>query len=318
MKPDKTELLKQEYLNLNKSIDSFGFELSRQIQNIFEENNINLGFPIQTRTKSWDSIENKIKTLKINSILDMQDLCGLRFVLLFKRDIEKVKSIISNNFKVIKAYDTQERLDSDQFGYSSFHIVIKMPENWFDLPTLKGFKELKAEIQIRTLAQHTWAAASHVLQYKSEENVPKSILRAIYRVSAILEIVDVEFERFLEEREQYIHQLNNFSSEELSKTILNVNILEKILDEYFPPENKTLDEDYSELLDELKLYNITSAEEVINLIKKHLPLIIEKDSITALKYHKDHYFSHSGLLRCCYELENPAKWKILTERWKEL
>lgn len=317
MEAEQIDLLKQEHNSLNNSINSFGIELTRQIQQIFDENNVILGFPIQQRTKDWSSIENKLKTLKVESILDIQDLCGLRFVLLFKRDIEKVKSLLSGNFKILKEYDTHERLNSDQFGYASFHMIIKMPDKWFDIPTLKGFKNLKAEIQIRTLSQHTWAAASHALQYKSEDNVPKSILRAIYRVSAILEIVDIEFERFLEEREIYIKELHALSSEQMNKIKLNVDSLEKVLDENLPLQNKTTEEPYSDLLQELKFYNIDHPKQLVALIKKHRDYMLAYDKQTAIKYgnsKEGSYFSHAGLLRLCLQTENKEIW----EKFKEL
>lgn len=314
MKPEK---FKQEYQTTQRLFDSFGLELSKQIQHILEENRVSLGFPIQSRTKTWDSLEKKLKSLTVKSILDVQDLCGLRFVLLFKRDISIVKEIISSHFKVIKEYDTHDKLDSDQFGYSSLHMIVEMNENWFSIPTLKGFKGLKAEIQIRTLAQHTWASASHILQYKTEENVPKSILRSIYRVSAILETVDIEFERFLDERDKYITTLNSLSLEEIAESQLNVNTLERILDANFPKQNKNNEESYSELIDELQIYKIKNPNEVINLIDKHKEHALALDKKYSLDYTKDqdYYFSHTGLLRSCMEHEDSEKYKELIKMW---
>jgi len=318
MKREKVEILNQEYARLNKSLDSFGQELSEQIQQIFDENKIVVGFPIQHRTKTWTSVEKKLKNLTVKSILDIQDLCGLRFVLLFKRDISKVKEIISQNFKVLKQYDTHDRLGSDQFGYSSFHMIIQMPESWFTIPTLKNFKELKAEIQIRTMAQHTWAAASHILQYKTDDNVPKAILRSVYRVSAILETVDIEFERFLEEREEYLAKLNSLSADEISEYTLNVNSLEKILDENLPLKNKDAEEEYSDLLDDLKIFDITKSNELVEIINKHKSAILDHDIKLGMNEEgKEHYFNHSGLLRYCLKLENPTKWEILLQKWKD-
>lgn len=318
MNPKKIEFLNQEFLGLNKVLESFGHELSKQIQQILEENKINLGFPIQYRIKSWDSIERKLNNLSIKSILEIQDLCGLRFVLLFKRDISKIVAIIASNFKILRQYDTHQRLESDQFGYSSLHMIIEMPEKWFSIPTLKSFKGLKAEVQIRTLAQHTWASASHILQYKTEENVPKSILRAIYRVSAILETVDIEFERFLEEREGYIIKLNSLSVEEIAESKLNVNSLEKILDDILPLQNKSSDEEYSRLLEELKIYNINNSNELIELIEKHKEKVLEKDkNYSKVEKGQDYFFNHSGLLRLCLELESPQKWQVLLKKWDE-
>ena len=316
MKAEKIGELNQEYQTLNASFDSFGKDLTTQIQHLLDESKISLGFPIQHRTKSWESLEKKLKTLTVKSLIDIQDLCGLRFVLLFMRDLSKVKSIISSNFKVIKEYDTHDRLDSDQFGYSSIHMIIEMPDSWLKIPTLKRYKGLKAEIQIRTLSQHTWAAASHILQYKTEDNVPKSMLRAIYRISAILETVDIEFERFLDERDQYIVKLNSLSPDQITESVLNVNILERILDDNFPEQNKDIDEEYSKLLDELQIYEIHSPNQVINLIKKHLKYTLNHDRKYGKDVGKSYYFTHCGLLRVCMEHEDAAKFKLVQKKWE--
>jgi hypothetical protein len=52
---------------------------------------------------------------------------------------------------------------------------------------------LKAEIQIRTVLQHAWAAISHKLQYKREDDVPAPLRRKLFRLSALFELADDEF-----------------------------------------------------------------------------------------------------------------------------
>jgi putative GTP pyrophosphokinase len=99
-----------------------------------------------------------------------------------------------NTFDIIKQENTTRKLREDQFGYSSMHYVVRFPKDWLVVPAMALFGEMKAEIQVRTIAQHLWADASHILQYKNEENIPEPIKRSIHRVSAILETVDLEFE----------------------------------------------------------------------------------------------------------------------------
>ena len=55
-------------------------------------------------------------------------------------------------------------------GYQSYHIIIKYPLN-----TAFGYREVMAEIQIRTLAMNFWATAEHSLRYKYSGNIPDSI-----------------------------------------------------------------------------------------------------------------------------------------------
>jgi hypothetical protein len=54
-------------------------------------------------------------------------------------------------------------------------------------------KDLKAEVQVRTVLQHAWAAISHALQYKHEQEVPKHLARQLFRLSGLLELADEEF-----------------------------------------------------------------------------------------------------------------------------
>lgn len=98
------------------------------------------------------------------------------------------------------------------------------------VPSLNTLGGLAAEIQVRTMAQHIWAASSHVLQHKNESNVPLPVSRSIHRVSALLETVDFELERVLIDRERYSAEIN-LSSEEP----LNVDSLRKLLDSLLPP-----------------------------------------------------------------------------------
>jgi ppGpp synthetase/RelA/SpoT-type nucleotidyltranferase len=228
--------------------------------------------------KSWDSINEKLErvSLKINSVNDLQDLVGLRIHLLFNKDSDQVLNIIRKSFTVIREYNTQKRLKEDQFGYSSFHFVISIPETWLSLPTLAGLKGYKAEIQIRTLAQHIWAEASHFIQYKMEASVPPSMLRSIYRVSALLETIDLEFDRLMEERERYRKEIKTTKKD----NTLNVDILEETLDELFPKKNKdTQDkEDLSSLLEELNFFGITTYKQLKALINKHEKLIFRDEA----------------------------------------
>jgi putative GTP pyrophosphokinase len=60
---------------------------------------IPLGVPIECRVKKWESIieKTKRKSLNVYSVVDIPDFVGLRLMLLFSRDVEKVCDLISKN-----------------------------------------------------------------------------------------------------------------------------------------------------------------------------------------------------------------------------
>ncbi|QJS66367.1 hypothetical protein HHJ54_16210 [Escherichia coli] len=129
--------------------------------------------PIESRVKTLSSIINKDnrKPLKIESIVDLDDYVGIRLIMLFKRDVEKVISCLKEHFIILKQENKLDELDEDRFGYQSHHYVIQPPEEWLRVPSFSDFKNMKVEVQIRTLSQHIWAAASHKLQYKKKSKV---------------------------------------------------------------------------------------------------------------------------------------------------
>jgi len=271
------EKLLKEYESVKGPAKNFCDALVEQIEKLLSEANISVAVPIESRVKSWDSIKNKLERVKLElkSILQLRDLVGIRLILPFRRDLDRCVKLIEENFEIADKEDTATRLSDSQFGYQSYHYVLKLPESWLSIPTFKGCDKYSAEIQVRTLAQHIWAVASHNLQYKQEKNVPQTVRRSIYRVSALLETVDLEFERVLNEREEYVETLEPETHDEL----LNVDLLREITDKYLPIKNREPDEPYSELLEDLSRCGINKTSELISLIKEQLDNALKDDRV---------------------------------------
>lgn len=232
---------------------------------------------MEIRVKKWTSIENKLerKNLEIESILLLRDLVGVRAILLFLTDLDKIDELIRSTFEVTSSENTADRLGEAQFGYQSLHYTIKVPLIWLEIPTMADFGDIQAEVQVRTLAQHIWAAASHKLQYKNEASVPPPIRRAINRASALLETIDLEFERILEKRREY-------RDIEIPKGIdaaeLNVDILESMLRDRFPEANRSDgEENYSELLENLTALSVHTAADFDTILKGKYAATMEEE-----------------------------------------
>ncbi len=314
MGDNKEGKAKKSYESRKLSAERFCVGLVEQIKELISQNNITLAVPIESRVKSWPSISSKIErsNLELEDIVQLNDLVGIRLILLFKRDLDRCRGLIEQSLEVVSREDTASRLGESQFGYQSYHYAIRLPKEWLAIPTLKDFAEYQAEIQIRTIAQHIWAAASHNLQYKQEDNVPKTLRRSIYRVSALLETVDLEFERVLGERERYIKEMKPETEDEK----LNVDILKEILDSRLPLENREEPEEYSELLQNLSTCGIQRSSQLIHLISERLEGVLQQDRRLVenkkqnyereghLQFPDDEravrlgvYFTHCGLVR---------------------
>ncbi len=118
---------------------------------------------------------------------DIQDIFGLRIICYYLSDIDNIIKKLSDSFII---QTRKKRQDDSQFGYRSEHLIVKLnKEKWNGIIT--EIENLNFEIQIRTVVMHAWASISHQLFYKKEEKSNK--LRELARLSAILEMADIEF-----------------------------------------------------------------------------------------------------------------------------
>ena len=309
--------LHDEYPALMQVAERLRKGINEQLHHIVSENSLALAVPIESRIKSWSSIEEKYnrKNLHLSSLEDLPDLVGLRMIFLFSRHLREATKSIRDCFSVTSREDAGTRLDDSQFGYQSIHYVVRIPDSWTTVPTFSGCERLKAEIQIRTIAQHTWAAASHYLQYKREGSIPSNVKRSINRVSALLETVDLEFERVLSEREEYVIRIADVSPHEQ----LNVDVLMAVLSEILPAANHKGDESYDELLANLHSVGIFDVKALKDLADTHLENTLKLDAEIAAGVHSGYgveqvperiaqgvFFTHVGLVRSM--LESEGKW----------
>jgi len=306
----KIKKLHEQYLALEHDARRLQRNVIEQIEHLLSKNGVALGVPLETRIKDWNSIGEKIerKSLQIDDVRALDDLIGIRVILLFKKDTETVCKLLKDTFDVVGDEDAGSRLGDAQFGYHSKHYIIRFPEKWGQIPTFAGLEGFRCEVQIRSLAQHIWAAASHKLQYKREISVPPPLRRTINRISALLETVDLEFDRILEERKAYVDEAVATNSPD---ELLNVDIIESILDELLPAENKDTDEDYDEILKNLTHFGITSAKQLRDLVTRHSKEALENDEreVASRKHSRNYlgtskerndlgvFYTHVGLAR---------------------
>ena len=308
--PMDIEELRLQYMNISGRGSRLRKTVAEQLSRLLDDADVTLGVPMESRVKAWSSIEEKIKrkSLSIDHITDLPDLVGIRTILLFRTDLETMDKLIHDTFDVLSSEDTAKRLGDAQFGYQSQHYGIALPKSWLTVPSMADLGDLQIEFQVRTLAQHIWAAASHKLQYKQESSVPPPLRRTINRVSALLETVDIEFDRVLSERKNYREKTIPKTS---GSEVLNVELVTSILSNLLPPENRSDDEPYESLLDDLMELSVRTVDELNSVLNDHLE--------TALKSDQDHvedsiededfigtdierlergvYFNHVGLTR---------------------
>lgn len=196
---------------------------------------------VQARAKAVPSFAGKV-VRKLEKYPDpvnqLTDLCGARVITQCRDEIEPICDFIRKHFDIDEANseDVLERLGAAEFGYRSVHFVVSLKPGEFDgvIDTMAESKrdaqafraavsrlherrsaqecataklppgpKFKAEIQVRTLLQHAWAAFAHDRIYKSDFEVPRRWQRDANRTAAMLEEADEAFARTIRGVEGY-------------------------------------------------------------------------------------------------------------------
>jgi ppGpp synthetase/RelA/SpoT-type nucleotidyltranferase/Flp pilus assembly protein TadD len=186
------------YKNQRADYQRFARYLENRFKRIARKLDI---YPIITsRTKSIESFAEKIqregKDYKA-PLKEITDLCGVRIITHTLDEVDRMEEAIGKEFAVDEknSDDKGEKLKFNEFGYLSKHFIIQLkePSGGWTNKKLEGLKELKAELQLRTLAQHTWADIYHELGYKNEFQLPGRYKREFARLAALLESCDRGF-----------------------------------------------------------------------------------------------------------------------------
>lgn len=192
---DSFEVLTNEFRSVREHYISYCKSVAGLVERLLFVNNIGV-HSITQRCKTIESFSRKIeKKNAYESLIDITDLAGIRIITLFSEDVDVVAKLIEREFIIDSknSIDKRAALDPDRFGYLSLHYVASLNKSRGELQEYFGFGELKMEIQIRSILQHTWAEIEHDIGYKSAVEVPRQIRRRFSRLAGLLELADQEF-----------------------------------------------------------------------------------------------------------------------------
>lgn len=285
---------------------SLAINLKESLKTLLIEQDIN-HLDIQFRIKAFEAFEGKVeKKDYVSPMNDVEDICGLRILCYYHSDLEKISSIIEKEFDVVNSIDKEEELGADQFGYRSKHYVVTVKEQWMNIPNYRGLKELKAEIQIRTILMHAWAEIEHKLQYKTSIDVPRPFKRKLGRLSALFEIADDQFEQVRKERRQYIEKVTPKVGQEFDlDQEMNVDTLQAFLNVYMSDRKKASSDTTSNLLQELDEAKL-SFKDIVESYNKAKPFLARASQLSRGISNDD--WAQIGAVRVSLRLTNDTYW----------
>jgi len=179
---------------------------------------------INTRIKSTASIADKMARrgvpFSVDNIIDhINDVAGIRVICSYIDDIYLLADALlkQEDIKLIARKDYIANPKPN--GYRSLHLIVTVPVFFMDEK-----RDMKVEVQIRTIAMDFWASLEHQLKYKQQIENQQDILT---QLKACADVIAVTDERMLNIREQ-IEKMQDTPTEEdilmekLSKFDINI------------------------------------------------------------------------------------------------
>lgn len=198
--PNFKEELKEKYDELKDCYGELCDEILYTLKKALQRNNVKIHSITQRegKIKSFESFFDKVvrKQILQNQFDAVEDIVGLRIICLYRADLRKIEKIISDNFEVIKT-DTSRTRTEAPFGYSSDHYIVKLGKSCKG-PRYDNIKNLKCEIQVRTILMDAWATVSHHVDYKQEIDIPKDLRTDFNALAGLFYVADTHFEIFKE------------------------------------------------------------------------------------------------------------------------
>lgn len=151
---------------------------------------------IKSRVKTLKSIFTKMKRrnlpITVESIQEnLHDIAGIRVITPFVEDIYRLVTNFLNQDDItlitIKDYIKNPKKN----GYRSLHLIVSIPIFLHDTK-----KNIKVEIQFRTIAMDAWATLEHKLMYKKD--IDPEQVEAIEKELAECAALSSEFDKKME------------------------------------------------------------------------------------------------------------------------
>lgn len=207
------EVLIHDYDEKCRTIEDFTQDVKDLVENLLNAANLPV-HSVTARVKDKESIREKFKKAteeKYQQLSDITDLCGIRIITFFADEVDAVAHLIQKEFDIDHELSVDKRilLDPDRFGYLSLHYIAKLSPSRLRLPEYNRFHACQAEIQIRSILQHTWAEIEHDLGYKTKLAVPQKIRRRFSQLAGLLELTDDMFSQIRDNLADYAKNVSN-------------------------------------------------------------------------------------------------------------
>lgn len=189
------EFARKRWIEERSRYQQFGVEIANRLR--AELKRTGIWGDVESRAKDIDSLVRKLAKKRHHSYESLSDKAGVRVIVRYKSELDIVGEIASALFQCSEPDNKIDAMQPNQVGYLGVHIDVRLKDGDAAVREYPADR-FRAELQIRTLAQHLWSEMSHDTFYKNDETLrplPPQAKRRIYLLAGVVELADEEFDR---------------------------------------------------------------------------------------------------------------------------
>ena len=120
---------------------------------------------------------------------NLHDVAGIRVICSYVQDIYMVADLLTaqNDITLLEVKDYIKNPKPN--GYRSLHLVVQIPVFFSE-----ECRNMKVEVQIRTIAMDFWATLEHQLKYKNDGDVPEGLVEELRACSDVIADSDMRMQ----------------------------------------------------------------------------------------------------------------------------
>ncbi len=150
---------------------------------------------IHTRLKSQTSILEKMNRIGYaptveNIVTHLNDIAGVRVICAYVDDIYEIADALIRQDDIHLIRKKDYIANPKPNGYRSLHLIVSVPVFFAE-----SKKEMKVEVQIRTIAMDFWASLEHQIKYKKDISNAEEIIGRLKNCADVIAGTDLEMQK---------------------------------------------------------------------------------------------------------------------------
>jgi putative GTP pyrophosphokinase len=150
---------------------------------------------IKTRVKTLQSIKEKLERRNLamtpESIREnLNDIAGVRVICAYPEDVYTLADALlrQDDITLLRKKDYIEHPKPS--GYRSLHLIVTVP-----IYLSREKRQVKVEVQLRTIAMDFWASLEHQIRYKSNATFTEEVAQELFQCAQLSADLDKRMDR---------------------------------------------------------------------------------------------------------------------------